>query len=129
MVTKKDICNVLKTVVDKDVKILPNRISNKDEKSISVEDSSLVKKINFRGNNTTFNQISFRLTIRYSTNETETEVFCWTLYESLYDIKDVEINNKNSWLKTLKVTEPMATGNVKNNIYEQKIEFALLYSV
>lgn len=130
MVTKKDICNVLKTLInDETVKILPNRISNKDEKAISVEDSTLVKKLPIKEETMTFNQIAFRLTIRYSTNETETENFCWDLYNIIKDVNYVDLNEHNIWLKTLKINEPYATGNVKNNIYEQRIEFAIIYSI
>lgn len=130
MVTKKNICDALKTIIDDDsIKILPNRISNKDEKAISVEDSTLVKKLPIKEETMTFNQIAFRLTIRYTTNETETENFCWDLYDKINDVHYLELNKQNIWLKTFKINEPYATGNVKNNIYEQRIEFAIIYSI
>jgi len=130
MVTKKNICDALKTIIDDDsIKILPNRISNKDEKAISVEDSTLVKKLPIKEETMTFNQIAFRLTIRYTTNETETENFCWDLYEKINNVHYLELNEQNIWLKTFKINEPYATGNVKNNIYEQRIEFAIIYSI
>lgn len=130
MVTKKNICDALKTIIDNnEIKILPNRISNKDEKAISVEDSTLVKKLPIHESSMTFNQIAFRLNIRYSTNETETEDFCWDLYNKIKDVQEINLNEHNVWLRTLKIEEPYATGNVKNNIYEQRIEFAIIYSI
>lgn len=130
MVSKKDICNVLKNLIDDtSIKVLPNRISNKDEKAISVEDSTLVKKLPIKEETMTFNQIAFKLTIRYSTNETETENFCWELYRKIRNVHYIELNEQNIWLKTLKINEPYATGTVKNNIYEQRIEFAIIYSI
>lgn len=130
MVTKKNICDALKTIIDNnEIKILPNRISNKDEKAISVEDSTLVKKLPIHESSMTFNQIAFRLNIRYNTNETETENFCWDLYNKIKNVQEINLNEHNVWLRTLKIEEPYATGNVKNNIYEQRIEFAIIYSI
>ena len=129
MITKKEICDILKKKLPKEITILPNRIPNNKEKTISVNDSNLDDTLSFRGSKITFNKKSFSLIIRYNTNETETENFCNELYTIIKDIKDEEINNKNKWLYTLKIIEPKATGNVKNNIYEQKIEFSIIYSL
>lgn len=130
MITKKEICNVLKDIINDDtIKILPNRISNKDEKAICVEDSNLLKQIAIKESTRTFNQISFRINIRYSTNETETEDFCRDLYEKIKNISYYRVNDKNVWLQTIAIEEPYATGSVKNNIYEQRIEFGFIYSI
>ena len=130
MVTKKNICDALRTIInDTDVTILPNRISNKDVKAISVKDSTLVKQIPIHKSSMTANQIAFEVDIRYTTNETETENFCWDLYNKIKAVTNYQLNEDNVWQKTLKIEEPYATGNVKNNIYEQRIEFAIIYTV
>lgn len=130
MVTKKNICDALKAIIDdSDVTILPNRISNKDTKAISVKDSTLVRYKPIKERTMTFNQIAFALDIRYLANETETENFCWNLYKKIKDVKNLDLNEENVWLKTFKINEPYATGNVRNNIYEQRIEFAIIYSI
>jgi hypothetical protein len=77
----------------------------------------------------TANQIAFEVDIRYTTNETETENFCSDLYNKIKAVTNYQLNEDNVWQKTLKIEEPYATGNVKNNIYEQRIEFAIIYTV
>lgn len=130
MVTKKNICDALRTIIDDDeMTILPNRISNKDTKAICVKDSTLVRYKPIKEETMTFNQIAFALDIRYLANETDTENFCWDLYNKIKNIRQFNLNENNVWLKTFKINEPYATGNVRNNIYEQRIEFAIIYSI
>lgn len=127
MITKKEICDVLKKYLDEDIQILPNRIQNNKVKALCVEDSTLIQNLSFRGTSNS-NIQSFRLTIRYSENETESENFSRNLYKTIKEIKDEKINENNIWSETLKITEPVSTGTVKNNIYEQRLDFAIIYN-
>ena len=128
MITKKEICDVLKDYIGNDVTILPNRIQNNKTKAICVEDSNLVQAKKF-ASNCNYNQQAFRLTIRYSNNETESEDYSRTLFETIKNIENVLISSKYKWHLTLKIEEPYATGTVKNDIYEQRLEFAIIYEI
>ena len=131
MITKQEIANVLKDYVDSSVTIFANRMPNKlnnqtAKRIISVSDSSMDGDADVKTEE--YDQKSFKLTVRYNEIEADSEEFCNTLYESIKNIRNVQINDIDEWLFTWKIKKPVSTGKVKDNIYEYQIEFTIIYT-
>ena len=79
------------------------------------------------GDESTYNTISVSLLLHWNNNANETERQARNLFETLYSVKDVEINKHTIYIIELLTPEPVDVGTDDKGIYEQVIEVKFYY--
>lgn len=79
------------------------------------------------GDESTYNTISVSLLLHWNNNANETERQARNLFETLYSVKDVEINKHTIYIIELLTPEPIDVGTDDKGIYEQVIEVKFYY--
>lgn len=104
------------------------KLDNKQDRSIGVyslkQSGTPTRAI---GGESTYDTISVSLLIHYTDNARETEEFARRLFETLYSVKNVEINNQKIYIIELLTPEPIDVGTDDKGVYEQVIEVKFYY--
>nr|WP_302857483.1 minor capsid protein [uncultured Ruminococcus sp.] len=127
MIYLSDIRDWLKSVAEAEHYYI-GKLDNKQDKSIGVyslkQSGTPTRAI---GGESTYDTISVSLLIHYTDNARETEEFARRLYETLYGVKNVEINNQKIYIIELLTPEPIDVGTDDKGVYEQVIEVKFYY--
>lgn len=127
MIYLSDIRDWLKSVTNTENYYI-GKLDNKQDKSIGVY-SLRQSRVPTRaiGSESTYNTISVSLLIHHNNNARETDEFARKLYETLYSIKNVKINEHKIYMIELLTEEPVDVGTDDKGVYEQVIEVKFYY--
>lgn len=104
------------------------KLDNKQDKSFGVyslkQSGSPIRSI---GTESTYDTVDVSLLIHWNNNAKETEQAARRLFETLYSIKNVEINNRKIYMIELLTPEPVDVGTDDKGVYEQVIEVKFYY--
>lgn len=127
MIYLSDIRDWLKTVFTAEHYYI-GKLDNKQDKSLGVyslkQSGSPTRAI---GGESTYNTISVSLLLHWTNNARETEETARNLFDTLYNIKNVEINKHTIYIIELLTPEPVDVGTDDKGIYEQVIELKIYY--
>lgn len=127
MIYLSDIRDWLKTVFTAEHYYI-GKLDNKQDKSLGVyslkQSGSPTRAI---GGESTYNTISVSLLLHWTNNARETEETARNLFDTLYNIKNVEINKHTIYMIELLTPEPVDVGTDDKGIYEQVIELNFYY--
>lgn len=127
MIYLSDIRDWLKTVFCAEHYYI-GKLDNKQDKSLGVyglkQSGTPVRAI---GADSTYNTVSVSLLLHWSNNAKETEQEARHLFETLYNIKDVVINEHKIYIIELLTPEPVDVGTDDKGVYEQVIEVKFYY--
>lgn len=127
MIYLSDIRDWLKSVTSAEHYYI-GKLDNKQDKSIGVyslkQSGSPTRAI---GAESTYDTVSVSLLIHWNNNANETERQARRLFETLYSVKNVEINNKKIYMIELLTPEPVDVGTDDKGVYEQVIEVKFYY--
>lgn len=127
MIYLSDIRDWLKTVSNAEHYYI-GKLDNKQDKSLGVyslkQSGAPVRAI---GADSTYSTVSVSLLLHWSNNAKETEQEARRLFETLYNIKDVEINQHKIYIIELLTPEPVDVGTDDKGVYEQVIEVKFYY--
>ena len=127
MIYLSDIRDFLKTVFKAEHYYI-GKLDNKQDKSLGVyslkQSGAPVSAI---GDESTYNTISVSLLLHWNNNANETERQARNLFETLYSVKDVEINKHTIYIIELLTPEVVDVGTDDKGVYEQVIEVKFYY--
>ena len=127
MIYLSDIRDWLKSATNAEYYYI-GKLDNKQDKSIgvySLRQSGVPTRA--IGSESTYNTISVSLLIHHNNNARETDEFARKLYETLYGIKNVKINEHKIYMIELLTEEPVDVGTDDNGVYERVIEVKFYY--
>ena len=127
MIYLSDMRDFLKTVFKAEHYYI-GKLDNKQDESLVVyslkQSGAPVRAI---GDESTYNTISVSLLLHWNNNANETERQARSLFETLYSVKDVEINKHTIYMIELLTPEPVDVGTDDKGVYEQVIEVKFYY--
>nr|DAX10512.1 MAG TPA: hypothetical protein [Bacteriophage sp.] len=127
MIYLSDIRDFLKTVFKAEHYYI-GKLDNKLDKSLGVyslkQSGAPARAI---GDESTYNTISVSLLLHWNNNANETERQARNLFETLYSVKDVEINKHTIYIIELLTPEAVDVGTDDKGVYEQVIEVKFYY--
>lgn len=127
MIYLSDVRDWLKSVTNAEHYYI-GKLDNKQDKSLGVyslkQSGAPVRAI---GDESTYNTISVSLLLHWNNNANETDRQARNLFETLYSVKDVEINKHTIYIIELLTPEPVDVGTDDKGVYEQVIEVKFYY--
>ena len=127
MIYLSDIRDWLKSVTSAEHYYI-GKLDNKQDRSIGVyslkQSGTPTRAI---GGESTYDTISVSLLIHYTDNARETEEFARRLYETLYDIKNVEIKEHKIYIIELLIHTLVVCSHINGFFREQVIEVKFYY--
>ncbi len=127
MIYLSDIRDWLKSVTSAEHYYI-GKLDNKQDKSLgvySLKQSGIPTRS--IGTESTYDTVSVSLLIHWNNNANETERQARRLFETLYSVKNVEINNQKIYIIELLTPEPVDVGTDDKGVYEQVIEVKFYY--
>jgi hypothetical protein len=104
------------------------KLDNKQDKSIGVyslkQSGAPARAI---GDESTYSTMCVSLLLHWNNNAKETEQAARKLFETLYSIKNVKINEHTIYIIELLTPEPIDVGTDDKGVYEQVIEVKFYY--
>lgn len=127
MIYLSDIRDFLKTVFKAEHYYI-GKLDNKQDKSLGVyslkQSGAPTRAI---GDESTYSTMCVSLLLHWNNNANETERQARNLFETLYSVKDVEINKHTIYIIELLTPEPVDVGTDDKGVYEQVIEVKFYY--
>ena len=127
MIYLSDIRDWLKSITSAEHYYI-GKLDNKQDKSLcvySLKQSGIPTRS--IGAESTYDTVSVSLLIHWNNNANETEREARRLFETLYNIKNVEINDQKIYMIELLTPEPVDIGTDDKGVYEQVIEVKFYY--
>lgn len=127
MIYLSDVRDWLKSVTNAEHYYI-GKLDNKQDKSIGVyslkQSGAPARAI---GDESTYSTMFVSLLLHWNNNAKETEQAARKLFETLYSIKNVKINEHTIYIIELLTPEPIDVGTDDKGIYEQVIEVKFYY--